>query len=170
MKKLIIGFSDGGNALSWFIKYVTKSKVSHVFTMIADSGEIVIFQASGLKVNYENYNTFLSHEKVIEMYSIDLTDAEAEANKKFRLTSVGLPYAWQELVGFGWVLLVRKLGIVVKNPLSQGAHAHICVDTSVKQLPVDMTAKMALFDGPGSMTPEDFRRWCFKNAKPMASV
>jgi hypothetical protein len=170
MKKLIIGFSDGGNALSNIIKWVTKSHVSHVFTMIADSGEIVIFQASGLKVNYENYNTFLGHEKIVEMYSIDLTDAEAEANKKFRLTNVGLPYAWQELFGFGWVLFMRKFGRVVKNPFSQGDHAYICVDTSVSQLPIDIASKIADKDGPGSMTPEDFRRWCAKNAKLFTNI
>lgn len=157
MRKLIIGFSDGGNTLSALIKLTTKSKISHVFVMLTEDDETVIYQASGLTVNYENYKHFLSHEKIIELYSIDLTDEDYEKLNKFRLQNVGLPYAGRELVGFLWVLFCRQFGKKVNNPLSMGSHAYICVDIAAVHLPIGSTE--------GTMTPEDLRRWCEKNLK-----
>lgn len=158
MRKLIIGFSDGGNTLSALIKFTTKSKVSHVFVMLVEDDETVIYQASGLTVNYENYKHFLTHEKIIELYSLDLTDEDYEKLNKFRLQNVGLPYAGRELIGFLWVLAARQvLGEKVKNPLSTGDHAYVCVDIAAAHLPLGSTE--------GTMTPEDLRRWCEKNLK-----
>jgi len=157
MKKLIIGFSDGGNMLSALIKYTTKSLASHTFIMLPEENNLV-YQASGRAVNYENYKHFLSHEKVIELYELELTDEEYTRLRDFRNSKVGDPYASRELVGFLWVLACRQiLDMAVRNPLSMGDHAYICVDI--------VTSHLSIGNTEGTKTPEDLRRWCEKSLK-----
>lgn len=162
---LIIGFSQAPT--KWFsklIRWVTKSQVSHAFIVIQENNKTVIYQASGLAVNYQNINTFLSIEQPIEFYQFELTEAQDVRNKLFRITTVGKPYSWQEIIGFLWVLLARKLGKIVRNPLSGGHTAYVCSDIAAAHLPADPEPL------DGSMTPEDLRLWCSKNGKQVQVV
>lgn len=172
MSKLIVGFSYApGKVFSKLIRWVTRSQVSHTFTMVVDGADALVYQASGLRVNYEAYKLFLAEEKVVEAYTFDLTLAESILNEHFRKEHVGDHYSWQEIVGFGWVLLMRKFGRVVKNPFSGGDHAFVCVDIAAAQIPYNRTISSELVQrvlgveaaGEGTMTPEDLRRYCQKN-------
>ncbi len=60
MKKVIVGFSTHRSIFSSLIKFVTNSKVSHAYIRIPvpEYGESMIFQASGLWVNYMNVEVF----------------------------------------------------------------------------------------------------------------
>lgn len=158
MKSLIIGFSRAPTkSFSRLICWVTKSQVSHSFILLEYADEQLIYQASGLAVNYENHDTFMSIEVPIEFYQFELTEAQRVKNELFRINTVGKPYSWRELIGYLWVLLARKFGKRVKNPLSGGQTAYVCVDVAAAHLPVNPELN------DGSMTPEDFRRWCSKN-------
>ncbi len=157
--KLVVGFSQAPKkAFSKLIRWVTNSQVSHAFVVLELAGQTIIYQASGLAVNYQNKDTFLGIESGIELYSFDLPDADATRNQVFRLTSVGKPYSWQEVVGYAWVLLARKFGKRVRNPFSGGDTAYVCVDVAAAHLPIDPELL-----GDGSWTPEDLRLWCQKN-------
>jgi hypothetical protein len=160
MQKLIVGFSYAPTkAFSKLIRWVTNSQVSHAFVVL-ETSETTIYQASGLAVNYQNKGTFLAIENPTEFYEFDLTDAQAAANQTFRLQTVGKPYSWQEVIGYGWVLLARKFGKRVRNPYSGGQTAYVCVDIAAAHLPIDPQAL-----GDGSWTPEDLRLWCQKNGR-----
>lgn len=164
--KLIVGFSaaKGNKPFSWLIKWVTKSQVSHAFILLADGGDILVYQASGLRVNYEYFDTFLTEETIFETYSFDLTPGQASANEHYRKKHVGDRYAWREIFGYAWVLFMRKWGKVVRNPWSGGEHAAVCVDEAAAQIP--WMGKLGVeAEGEGTMTPEDLRRWCQKNGK-----
>src|SRR5271165_6453604 len=102
MKILIVGFSYaiGVKPFSRLIKWVTKSQVSHCFIMVADGGDILIHQASGLRVNYEYYQTFMTEEVIVETYSFELTEGQAVANEHFRKEHLGDRYAWREIFGY----------------------------------------------------------------------
>lgn len=162
MKTLIIGFSYhvGFNPFSTLIRIVTagvnwKKVVSHVYLRIPvpEYNQNVIFQASGLQVNYENYSQFLSHSRVVEEYSIEISDEQAQAIERFRVTEVGKPYSVKEVVGYGWILLMRKFGFDVKNPWYQGNSAYVCENIIADILDLDEEA---------TMTPEDLRQWIAK--------
>lgn len=153
-KKLVVGFSDGGNLFSKLIKLVTKSDVSHVFILFDIYEQAVIFQASGLVVNYESYEHFLKHEKIVEMYSMEVTAEQWEQARRDQISKLGVPYSVSNIIGLVWVLLCRLFGKNVKNPFSTGDHAYICVDLAAEQLGVDWD---------GTMTPADMRAWCKQN-------
>ena len=155
MAKLTVGFSYAPT--KWFsklIKWVTKSQVSHAFVVLEIAGQTMIYQASGLCVNYHSKDVFLGIEKTVEFYEFNVTDEKAAANQLFRLTTVGKPYSWQEIVGYAVVLGYRMLGLTTSNPFSGGKNAYICVDIAAAHIPTDPELE------DGDMTPEDLRRWC----------
>lgn len=157
--KLIVGFSQAPSKIfSRLICWVTKSQVSHAFVVLPIDSAKLIYQASGLEVNYENTTTFLSIEDPQEFYEFEITDAQYSKNKLFRINTVGKPYSWQELIGYLWVLLARKFGKRVRNPFSGGSTAYVCVDIAAAHLPIDPELL-----GDGSWTPEDLRLWCSTN-------
>lgn len=156
MKKVIVGFSHSYNIFGKIIRWATSSKVNHVFIMFEEDGVDIVFQASGLAVNYVNYSRFLDHSKILETYSLWMTDEEWTKCKHDQLLKLGTPYSWRDIVGFIWVLLNRKFDRDVENPLSDGDYAYICVDLTAEQLG---------YEWESTMTPEDMRRWCQLNPR-----
>lgn len=155
MKKIIVGFSKHpGSFLSWLIRAITKSKVSHVYSRVNTGSMELIYQASGLTVNYTAIPVFLEKNVVIEEYEIEVSDEQFDAAKKIRQSQVGKPYSVIQLIGFAWVLGCRKFGKTVKNPFGNGPHAYVCCEI--------IADSIGLANGE-SMTPEDFRRWCAEN-------
>lgn len=159
MKTLRIGFSTGRGfkVYSLLIRVLTGSRVSHTYQRIEvpEFDSEVIFQASGLKVNYENADIFASHSRVVEEYEVPVSDFYAHLAERMRVTEVGKPYGILQVVGYMWVLLLRRVGLRVKNPLADGNASHVCVELNAKQI--------GLKDVEG-MTPEDLRQWCAANA------
>ncbi len=155
MKKIFIGFSDGKTLFSTLIKLATWSKTSHSFIGFrTKSGEDLVFQASGLTVNYENYDHFITHVKITDMFSKEVSDEEWKHMKQLQLKEMGTHYGWKEIIGFVYVLAARSVGIKVKNPFFDGDRTYICVESTLEQLNEKWD---------GYMTPEDLRLWCKNN-------
>lgn len=158
MKTVIVGFSSHKGIFSWLIRTCTKSKVSHAYIRlpIEEYGKDVIFQASGLTVNYCSGDVFRSHSQVIEEYLVEISDEQAKKNELYRITECGKPYSMNQVYGFMYVLGMRQIGKNVPNPFSDGAHSYVCVETAANHVGAPNAE---------SMTQEDFRRWCAKNGK-----
>lgn len=159
MKTIRVGFSTHPGAFSWLIRAVTASTVSHTYLRIPipEHGTSMIFQASGLTVNYCATDVFDYKNTIIEEYDVEISDEQYEYGELFRVTEAGKPYSMKQIVGFLAVLSARQiLDKNIPNPLSNGNHSYVCVEV--------VTACLGLDDGE-SMTPEDLRRWCQKNAK-----
>lgn len=124
MKTITIGFSHANNLFSKIIMWITKSNISHTYIKL-DNGDI--FQASGLMVNEMTSECFLSIETVIKEFQIQLTDEQYAWSEAFRISSLGKPYSIWEILGFGWVLLMRRFGRNVSNPFKDGTKAYVCV-------------------------------------------
>lgn len=163
MKKLIVGFSEHpGSLFSWSIKKTTASRVGHVYTRHKSTipGLSLIFQASGLCVNYCNSKTFTEKSNIVEEYEIEITDKQDSKNDIFRQTELGKPYSAKQIYGFAWVLFMREyFNKKVVNRYANENKAYICVEVAAIQ-----TGRIAPKDYE-SMTPEDLRRWCVKNGK-----
>jgi 3-deoxy-D-arabino-heptulosonate 7-phosphate (DAHP) synthase class II len=158
MKTIIIGFSSHSSLFSWLIRFFTSSKVSHTYIRlpVPEYNTSVIFQASGLAVNYTASDVFESHSEVIEEYELNITDEQYRLSEKFRVTEVGKPYSYKQIIGFLTVLTARKFGKNIPNPLSNGDHSYVCVE---------VVANSVGISNGESMTPEDLRFWCQNNAK-----
>jgi hypothetical protein len=161
MKKVIIGFSRPMKyrILSSLICFITNSNVSHTYVRIPvpEYGESMVFQASGLSVNYCNYKVFQEKAKVVEEYEIEVSDDVFAIGELMRVMEAGKPYSVKELVGLLWVLVMRGLGIRVGNPFKDGSASYICVE--LVMLCVGLRADSE------NTTQEDFRRWCKKHGK-----
>ena len=159
MKTIRVGFSTHAGAFSWLIRTVTASKVSHTYLRIPvpEYNTDMIFQASGLTVNYCADKVFSLKNQVIEEYDVDISDEQYEIGEKFRVTESGKPYSIRQIGGFLTVLAARQfLDKKISNPASNGNHSYVCVEV--------VAVCIGLKDGE-SMTPEDLRRWCKKNAR-----
>ena len=166
MKTIILGFSTrkDRSPFSILIRLITKSRVSHVYVRIPIPAynTNMIFQASGLKVNYEFYDLFLQKEIIIEEYEIAVSDEQYAKSELFRITEAGKDYSMKEIFGLGYVLFMRQaLKKRVSNPLSQGNQAYICVDVGACQIG---------YEDSGNLTPEDLRRWCKSRYTPTYSI
>jgi hypothetical protein len=159
MKTIRVGFSTHTGAFSWLIRTATASKVSHTYLRIPvpEYNTSMIFQASGLTVNYCAAEVFDLKNHIYEEYEVDVSDEQYEVGEKFRVTEAGKSYSMKQVCGFATVLAARQLlNKRIPNPYSNGNHSYVCVEV--------VTVCIGLADGE-SMTPEDLRRWCEKNAK-----
>lgn len=159
MRKVIVGFSSHPGVFSTLIKFVTNSKVSHTYIRIPipEYNESMIFQASGLVVNYTNYKVFLEKSKVIEEYEIEVSDDVFALGEMLRVMEMGKPYSMKEVFGLLWVLAMRGLSVRVKNPFRDGSHSYICVELAMMCVGLGSDSE--------NVTQEDFRRWCVANGK-----
>jgi hypothetical protein len=156
MKYLHVGFSTHSSLFSWLIRTVTSSKISHTYIKLPTGyDELVIFQASGLSVNYCNWNYFKSRNKILYGYTVEISDEQWEKAERFRVTEVGKPYSIKQILGFGYTTLMHAFGKKAHNPMSDGDHSYVCVE---------VVAKCIGIDGAEDMSPEDLWRWCRKNA------
>lgn len=160
MKTIRVGFSYyPGGILSWIIRFCTKSQVSHAYVRFVDEerGDD-IFQASGMQVNVERAEDFKSHSVIVEEYDVEVSDEQYELTQLKRSSEIGKPYSVLQVVGFIWVLSMRQAANrKVRNPFSNGNHAYVCVELVADCIGLNQESE--------SMTPEDLRRWCRRNAK-----
>lgn len=146
---VIIGFSRSKLMLSRLICLFTNSTVSHTYVKVAtgySNPVYVVYQASGLTVNAENYDHFLSHAEVIDEIQVAVSDEKWDDTCAFLLKELGKPYSCKQLLGMLWVLICRRFGRRVKNPFRDGEHSYICVE---------LVAKLLGVTDAEEMTPQD---------------
>lgn len=159
MKTVIVGFSTYPGAFSSLIRFVTNSKVSHAYIRIPvpEYNESMIFQASGLWVNYCNFKVFQEKSKVVEEYEIEIDEETHQYGEMLRVMEAGKPYSMKELFGLVWILIMRGFGVRVKNPFRDGSASYICVELAMLCVGLETDSE--------NITQEDFRRWCAANGK-----
>lgn len=159
MKTLIVGFSSHYSIFSKLIRVITASKISHTYIRILNfyGAEDMVFQASGLTVNYTNYQYFQRKSKVIEEYEMQVSDKQYDTAMTLMSKSAGKPYSMPEILGILYVLFMREwMKKCVKNPYRNGDKSYICSELAAECLGLWNTE---------AMTPEDLRRYCNKNGK-----
>lgn len=126
MKTIIIGFSrskDINSPLSKIIRWVEKTPYSHVFIKVYNENfdRHIIYQASGLMVNFMSPTIFENHSVVIKEYKVDVTNETYVDIMQFAIDNAGVPYAIKELFGIAIVKLLKLFNINLnKNPFGDG--------------------------------------------------
>lgn len=144
MKTITVGFSHSNNLFSKLIMWATKSNISHTYIKLGDG---IIYQASGLSVNEQTDEDFLTYETVIEEMQVQVSDDQFAAGEKFRVASLGKPYSIKEVLGFVWVMFMKCFGKEVANPLKDGGSAYVCSKLVCNYIGID--------DSLENLTPED---------------
>ena len=157
MAEIIVGFSHPKSWLepfSWLIRLVTWSPFSHAYIMFHDdeTDRWIVFQASGLKVNFIGKPMFDSVENIYEEFIIPVSDATKKSVMQGAIDRCGSPYGTLQCVGFLWILFMRLFGKRVKNPLYSGS-SYFC-----SEMVSDVLDEIGVGDlDPSTMDPKDVR-------------
>jgi len=136
MRTITVGFSQSYKIGSKLIRLCTKSKISHCYLRIDYPKYVttVVYHASGISVNFENYTHFLTHSNVVDEITIQVSEDDFETGVKFQLQEVGKPYAIRQLLGYSFVLIGKIFNMKIKNPLANGTKSYVCSELVMKFL------------------------------------
>jgi hypothetical protein len=123
---IIIGFSRPSKLwplplFAWAIMLFDWSNFSHAyirFSMDAYDREMV-FQASGLRVNFMPWTTFQTMEVIVHEFEIPVSAETKQAVIQYALDEVGTPYALLAAFGIIPVKIAALFGKKIKNPITQ---------------------------------------------------
>jgi hypothetical protein len=157
MDEIVIGFSRPKAWLepfSWLIRLVTWSLFSHAYVKFYDDelDRWIVFQASGLKVNFIGQVMFDSIEDIYEEFVIPVSGATKKSVMQGAIDKCGSPYGIGQCLGFLWILFMRLFGKRVKNPLYSGS-SYFC-----SEMVSDVLTEIGVGDlDPSAMDPKDVR-------------
>jgi len=158
MANLIIGFSKPKKwfePFSWLIRLVTSSPFSHAYIKFYSQSydRTLIYQASGLKVNFIGQPMFDSSELTVAEFTIPITDDALESTVQYAIDRCGSSYGILQILGFGAVLFMRTFGKKIQNPLYSG-DTYVC-----SELVSDILIEIGQANGdvidPSTMSPKD---------------
>jgi hypothetical protein len=165
---IIVGFSRPRGwfePFSWLIRLITWSPMSHAYIRFYDEklDRWVVFQASGLKVNYIGQTMFDSVEDVVEEFAIPVSDATKQSVLQGAIDVCGSSYGTGQVFGCLWVLFMRIFKKKVNNPFFSGS-SYFC-----SELVGDILEEIGLGDiDPSTMAPKDVRDFLVsKGFKPI---
>lgn len=127
MNNIVIGFSKPKSIwvpFAWLIRLFTWCPFSHAYIRYENTyaNRNVVFQASGLKVNYMGQPMFDGEEDVYAEFNISVSDATKLGVIQFAIDNVGAPYAVGQILGFPIVWLMGMFGKKIKNPFYSGSN------------------------------------------------
>lgn len=174
MNEIIVGFSrpaSGFEPFSWLIRAVTGSKFSHAYIRFYEEeyDRWVIFQASGLKVNFIGQAMFDSKETIFEEFVVPVSDLTKKIAVQGAIDKCGSPYGVGQIIGFGAVLFMRLFGKSIKNPFYSGS-SYVCSEL-VADVLIEIDKEDAGNLDPSAMTPkDDYEFMLAKGFIPVKSV
>lgn len=152
---IIIGFSTHRtfNILSEIIKKVEHTDFSHVYIKLFSTSldRYLIYQASGLSINFCGQATFYEKNKDIAQFLIAVTAEQKKAMLQLAVDLAGKPYGMKDLIGIGLVRFLAFFGKKIKNPFADGSKTYIC-----SELAATLLVQLGIpFEDLDSTTPKD---------------
>lgn len=148
MKTIKLGFSRPSKwkPFSWLIMTAYTIPYDHVYVRmdIGDSREI-IYQASGLAVNFMSPAIFAANNVIVNEYTVDISDDSYGKMVQFCIDNAGKPYGIKDIFGLAWVRINYWLGRTVKNPFNDNGATYVCSELGA----------VILADFAGVTLPED---------------
>ena len=105
---------------SWLIMWWTDRDISHVARRALIGGEVMYYQASEGKVNYEHSSFFEKKHKTIREYRLEVPDHIFQKIISSCLHECGGNYGIAQNIGIAMVDIANKLRINIKNPFVTG--------------------------------------------------
>jgi hypothetical protein len=147
--------------LSWLIRLIEGTKFSHVYVRHDTKyGTGLVYQASGLAVNFMSEEIFLEKNEVVDEFNFDITDDAFSRYISFAIKTVGKSYGFKQLLG---LFLVSVFGLK-KNPFPSGRSDYVC-----SELVGDILMEIGKFSYSSELldrlTPRDIYKFCLINFK-----
>ena len=129
MKIITVGFSSHKTSiLSKLIRLVEGTPYSHTYVKFRSDSldRDLIYQASGLAVNFMSPIIFHDHNIVCAEYILEVPDEVHKKVLQFAIDNCGKPYGLKGLFGMAYVKIARVFGKKVDNPFSDGGKTYVC--------------------------------------------
>lgn len=131
MRKLVVGFSkpkSGFIPFSEAIRWVCGTKFSHTYIKFkSDSFDrVLIYQASGLLVNFIGETRFNEAEVVVAEFELEVSDEAFNRTMQFAIDQAGVPYGISQIFGILYVKALGLFGLKAKNPFPNGSGNYVC--------------------------------------------
>lgn len=136
MQSIIIGFSSSTKKFAPFGKAIQvwdNTNYSHVYFQFKNTKYNIdmIYQSSSTMLNYMSKDIFLSHNKIIKEFTLDLTDEQYSILEKKCLHCAGMEYGVLQIIG---IVIADILGWD-HNPFPE-SEKYICSEWVAEQLVV----------------------------------
>lgn len=143
------------NLISSLIMLVQRTYFSHAYIKIPliPFDREMIFQASGIAVNFEALSVFNSKEIVVAEYIFEITDECLQKTIQFALDQSGKPYGILEFIGLGCMSILQIFGYKISNPFSTNK-SYVC-STLVATILSDMGDTLPI--EASSISPKDLQ-------------
>lgn len=132
MAKFKVGFSKPTNmTFKWFAWIIMEGygiPYDHVYVRVhSDSlDRDIIYQASGLAVNFMSPTIFSSINTSIAEFDIEISDEKYKAMMQFAIDNAGKAYGIKEAFGMGIVRICEIFGKKIQNPFRDGQQTYVC--------------------------------------------
>lgn len=114
MEKVYVGFSyHKGSLLSNIIKMMEGSEYSHVYLRVESKYGPYVYQASGLQVNFTNWDIFSSSNKVVEEYEFQIDGTQKDRLLRFFIKYAGKKYSLKSLFQIASMMICGRLGFKI---------------------------------------------------------
>lgn len=133
MKTIAIGFSrpKTWKLLAWVIQTVQGTPYSHVYIKFTSNKyqRNLIYQASGLQVNFVGEQVFKDHCTVVKECIIQVSDETYDKMMTFAIDKAGYPYSLKQLFNILIYMATNKTDI-----LSDGRSGYVCSELAAEML------------------------------------
>lgn len=152
---IIVGFSTPKefHTFPWIIRKVEKTEFSHVYFKVFSKSlnRYLIYQASGLQVNFVGQDTFYKTNKVIAEFTIPVTPEQKTTFLQKAVDIAGRPYGMKQVLGIGLVRAAAGINVKINNPWADGNHTYVC-----SELAADFLNDLGFeFEDLDNITPKD---------------
>jgi hypothetical protein len=104
MRTIVVGFSrpKKWNLLSWLIMKIQRTNYSHVYVKFYSNSleRELIYQASGLQVNFVGSILFYNHHLAVKEFELDVSDESHINALRFAVDKAGTPYSIKSLAKY----------------------------------------------------------------------
>lgn len=133
MRTIAIGFSTTKKwmPLSWLIQKVQKTPYSHVYIKFTSDKyqRNLIYQASGLQVNFVGENVFDEKEQIIKECQLQVSEETYTKMMTFAIDKAGYPYSIKQLFNIVIYMVTGKA-----HTLSDGRSGYVCSELAGEML------------------------------------
>lgn len=158
MPVIYVGFSrpKKPTIVSKSIMFFIDAEFSHTYIKFRSASleEELIYQASGLAVNFcGSDNFYINHESIFEI-PIEISEEVYKKTLKYCVRNAGTPYGVKQLLGFVIYFVAKQLGFSLKNnPYSDGKTTQVCSETV--GLILEECLDLSLQEKEDLLTPKD---------------
>lgn len=125
MKTIAIGFSRPKKfmILSWLIRKIQRTEYSHVYIKFQSDKykRNLVYQASGLQVNFVGEEVFKDHCEIVKECSIQVSDEIYTKMMTFAIDRAGYPYSIEQLFNIVIYMITGKA-----RTFSDGRSGYVC--------------------------------------------